>query len=104
MEIVVFRPGLYNQVSVETVVGKIVVLELVVTPVLELDLTENGVKEKYISFIIKNNKICYLLYLKLWWQEPLNRPQFGIHGFEDPRIKILDSNLHGSSTLDLPVN
>ena len=32
------------------------VLELVVTPVLELDLTENGVKEKYISFIIKTNK------------------------------------------------
>ena len=40
----------------ETVVGKIVVLELVVTPVLELDLTENGVKEKYISLIIKSNK------------------------------------------------
>ena len=40
----------------EMVVGKIMVLELVVITVLELDLTENGVKEKYISLIIKSNK------------------------------------------------
>ena len=40
----------------ETVIDKNVVLELVVITVLELDLTENGVKEKYINLIIKTNK------------------------------------------------
>ena len=35
---------------------EIVVLELVVIRVLELDLTKKGVKEKYISLIIKTNK------------------------------------------------
>ena len=43
---------------------EIVVLELVVIRVLELDLTKNGVKEKYISFIMKTNKNWFSSILK----------------------------------------